>query len=55
LRPDGSNPCRRIRRFRERKRERFLTDQELHRLGAALTDAQTQQTESPFVIMACWC
>jgi integrase len=52
LRPDASNPCRHIKRYRERKRERFLTKQELQRLGAALTDAQTRQTESPFVIAA---
>ena len=35
LRPDGSNPCRHVKRFREEKRERFLSDTEYGRLGAA--------------------
>jgi integrase len=52
LRPDGSNPCRHVKRYREHKRERYLTNQELQRLGAVLATAQTQQTESPFVIAA---
>jgi integrase len=52
LRPDGSNPCRHVRKYRERKRERFLTQQELQRLGTALAAAQTHRTESPFVIAA---
>jgi integrase len=36
LRPDGSNPCRHIERFGERKRERMLSAAELARLGDAL-------------------
>ena len=35
-RPEGSNPCRGIRRYRRRGRERFLTLDEYRRLGAAL-------------------
>ena len=35
-RPEGSNPCRGIRRYRRRGRERFLSPPELRRLGAAL-------------------
>lgn len=35
-RPDGSNPCTGLRRYRERGRERFLTGDEFRRLGAAL-------------------
>ena len=41
LRPQGSNPCRYVRRFRETKRERFLSDAEYRRLGAALRDAES--------------
>jgi integrase len=52
LRTDGSNPCRHVKKYQEHKRERFLTQQELRRLGAALTDVQTHRTESPFVIAA---
>ena len=38
-RPDRSNPCKRIRRYRELRRERFLTAAEISRLGCALRDA----------------
>jgi integrase len=35
-RPEDTNPCKGIRRYRRRGRERFLTPGELHRLGAVL-------------------
>jgi integrase len=38
LRPEGSNPCRLIKRFRETRRERLLTDGEVARIFAALDD-----------------
>lgn len=41
LMPEGQNPARAIERFREDRRERFLTEEELSRLGAALTEAET--------------
>ena len=34
---DGSNPCRHVERFPQRRRERFLSAEELGRLGDALT------------------
>ena len=37
LRPEGSNPCRGIRRYRRKGRERFLSDDELRRLSSALS------------------
>jgi integrase len=49
LRADGTNPCRHIKKYREAKRERYLTMPELRRLGDVLIDPQTQRTESPFV------
>lgn len=49
LRADGSNPCRHVKKYREDKRERYLTREELQRLGAVLTDPQTHKAESPFV------
>ncbi|MDE0256331.1 MAG: tyrosine-type recombinase/integrase [Rhodospirillaceae bacterium] len=52
LRPDGSNPCRHVRRFREEKRERFLSDAEYARLGAALKEGEEQRLEPPEVIAA---
>ena len=35
-RPEGSNPCKGIKRYRRRGRERFLSEQEVRRLGAVL-------------------
>ena len=35
-RPEGSNPCAGIRRYRRKGRERFLSGQELHRLAQVL-------------------
>ncbi len=36
VRPEGSNPCRGIRRYRRKGRERFLSDDEVRRLSAVL-------------------
>jgi integrase len=52
LRLDGSNPVRHVKKYREDKRERYLTKAELQRLGAVLADAQTKATESPFAVAA---
>jgi integrase len=41
LAPDGFNPALGLERFREERRERFLTTEEMQRLGAALTDAES--------------
>ena len=37
MRPEGSNPCRGIRRYRRKGRARFLSDDEIRRLSAGLT------------------
>jgi len=47
-RPDGSNPCRHVERFPERRRERFLSADELARLGEALAAWEG----SPFAVAA---
>jgi integrase len=47
VRPDGSNPCRHVPRFREHQRHRFLSDDELARLGATLTEAEQQGLAVP--------
>lgn len=39
-RPDGSNPCRHVEKYKERKRERLLSPDELARLGSALARAE---------------
>jgi integrase len=51
-RSDGTNPCRHIEKYRERRRERFLNAEELARLGAALSEAESADTASPFVVAA---
>ena len=48
LRPDGSNPCRHVEKFRERKRERMLSADELARLG----DALARFDGSPYAVAA---
>ena len=40
--PDGGNPCRSARKYRARRRERFLTDVEFRRLGRALDTLERQ-------------
>ncbi len=37
FRPEGSNPCRGIRRYRRKGRERFLSDEEIRRLSGRLS------------------
>ena len=39
-RPDGSNPCRHVKRYRETGRERFLSAAELMSLGKALNETE---------------
>ena len=52
LRPQGSNPCRYVKRFRERRRERFLSDEEYRRLGATLREAEDTGTVADAAIAA---
>ena len=49
LRPEGSNPCRGIRRNRRKGRERFLSDDEIRRLSAVLSERAQRQ---PFQVAA---
>ena len=43
LRPQGSNPCRNMRRYKTTPRERFLSTDELKRLGFVLDHAEDRQ------------
>ncbi|MGO4853347.1 tyrosine-type recombinase/integrase [Phaeovulum sp. W22_SRMD_FR3] len=52
LRPDGSNPCRHVPKYREQKRERFLSQHELHRLGTTLAEVERDGSETPFIVAA---
>ena len=51
LRPKHSNPCSDIKRFRENRRERFLTQAELTRLGNVLAQAE-REGETIYVVAA---
>ena len=48
-RPEGSNPCRGIRRYRRKGRERFLSDAEIGRLAARLS---AHEDERPLQVAA---
>ena len=52
MRPDGSNPCRNIKHFREERRERFLSDEEYRRLGEVLREVEREGSERPSAIAA---
>jgi len=51
-RPDGSNPCRHVEKYREDKRERFLSAEELSVLGDVLAEAEKAAKLRPAVITA---
>ncbi len=52
LRPDGSNPRRHIRKYVERKRERFLSAAELKRLGEVISEMEAERIEPASAIAA---
>ena len=47
LRPDGSNPCLHVKRYKEEKRERFLNAEEFTRLGRVLDEILGDGSETP--------
>jgi len=54
IRPDGSNPCRQVKKYKEVKRERFLSDVEYKQLGDALRKVEAERTETQSAIDAVW-
>ena len=50
--PEGSNPCREVGRYRTRRHERFLTDEEFRRLGRVLDEAETKRGASVHAVAA---
>ena len=50
MRPEGSNPCRGIRRYRRKGRERFLSDDEIRYLAARLKAHEAQRPQQVAVI-----
>lgn len=49
-RAEATNPVRLVKRYPENKRERFLSPEELQRLGSTLSNAEMEQRELPNVI-----
>ena len=47
LRPEGGNPCRFVRRYAARKRERLLSDAEFQRLGETIAELRAGGKVSP--------
>ena len=50
LRPDGSNPCRHVKKYKEEKRERYLSADEMARLGEVLRQCEQEGVEAASVI-----
>ena len=52
LRPDGTNPCRHVPKYKENKLERYLTTDEIQHLGHILRRCEEDGSETPHVIAA---
>lgn len=52
LRPDGTNPCRHVKKYTGSKRTRLITDDELARLYAYLDHADAEGLEHPALTLA---
>ena len=49
-RAEAANPCRYVEKYRTLRRERFMSEPELARLGEALTAVESEGSESPYVV-----
>ena len=49
-RPEGTNPCRNVKRYPEEKRERYLTPDELARLGTVLAEVEYENWDTPSIV-----
>lgn len=52
LRPDGTNPRRHIKKYPEKKRERFFSEGELGAIGRVLDEMEAERIELPSAIAA---
>ncbi|MGX9353980.1 tyrosine-type recombinase/integrase [Roseobacteraceae bacterium S113] len=52
LKVDSSNPARRIKKFREEEKKRYLSDAEQMQLGRVLAEALESGEESPYAVSA---
>ncbi len=51
-RPEGTNPCRHVQRFKEESRERYLSASELQRLGDVLARIEYERSGLPQAVAA---
>jgi integrase len=51
-RPDGSNPCRHIEKYKEQARQRYLSNDELRRLGVALDEFEAKTEHGVYAAAA---
>lgn len=51
-RPEGTNPCRHVQRFKEEGRERYLSESELQRLGEVLSRIEHERSALPQAVAA---
>lgn len=49
-RPDGSNPCRHLGKYKEKKRERYLSERELALLGRALREIERPSSDAVRIV-----
>jgi integrase len=52
LRTEGTNPCRHVKKYPERRRERHLSPEEISQLGKVLSEAERTGSESQSVLDA---
>ena len=52
FRSDWSNPCRHVDKYKEERRERFLSDAEIIQLSETLSETEASGTASPWIIGA---
>ncbi|WP_425405178.1 tyrosine-type recombinase/integrase [Hwanghaeella sp.] len=52
LRPEGTNPCRHVKKYEEKKRERYLSPAEFSRLGQTLSELEASGEESSSALNA---
>ena len=52
VRPDGSNPTRHVKKYPEKKRERYLDTYEIRKLWEVMAKRLSEKLESPYMIAA---
>jgi integrase len=52
LRPEGTNPRKRVKKYHEQKRERFLSAAELQRIGEVLAEMEAERIEMHSAVAA---